>query len=585
MNTFDRLLLGSVAGVVLLSAAVAIANAAPLEPVASRIVSAPLQSDLVAETAHGAAMRDLGRSRPTDRVDLAVVLRYRNEAQLDGLLAAQAVPTSPLHNHFLSAAQFRAAFAPSVQAHAATIVLLERAGFTVTQTFANRTIIDVRAPAPVVERYFRTEIHRVLAGGALHYANARPAYIPVELRGLVDSVVGFDNIEHFKPAYRFAPVSLRGLESPDAKIGKPLKGPDGAFGPLAFAQGYNFPVQHQIPGKPNGTTFDGSGRHAGIVIPADPSDQDLSVFLNFFKVKRTGTTTRVPVDGGPHNPSSPAQVEAALDYETIAGVAPGANIVIYEPATFDNKGTLDGYNTAVSANVADTLNSSFGACETSGIFDVQAMTHVIKQGSAQGQIFHASTGDGGVVSPGCNPPVRSVQAPAVIPFVTAIGGTTLNVDNHGNYISEIYWNNTSGAGGGGVSVVFPLPSYQKPVKNIVTTGRNIPDVSLVGDPFTGEDVVLNGSFIGVGLGGTSLSSPLFGGCIVEVEQVMGKRIASLNSTLYKNFVAKGYGSGKTVFAHDVIGGSQFDILKPGPGYDLATGIGSLDCFTGGTALL
>jgi subtilase family serine protease len=418
--------------------------------------------------------------------------------------------------------------------------------------------------------------------GRVRYANARRAYLPTELRGLVESVIGFDNIEWFKPAFRFVRMPHATLSN--AQIGKPLRGPDRAFGPLAFAQGYDFPVQHQIPGQPAGTTFDGAGRTAGIVIPADPSDNDLAQFLNFFKVNRTGTTTRVPVDGGPINPSGSAQLEAALDYETIAGVAPGANIVIFEPATFDNQGTLDAYNTAVSMNLGDTINSSFLACETANIFNPKAISHVFKQGSAQGQQFHAATGDGGTVTPGCGSQI-SVAAPADSPFNVAVGGTTLNITKNANYISEIYWNNPSGAGGGGVSVVFPLPSYQKNVPTIVRSGRNIPDISMDADPFTGEDIVFNGSFLGFGLGGTSLASPLFGACVVEVEQVMGGRIGPVNAALYRKWLKKGYGSGKNTLAHDVIGGAQFNTIKPGPGYDNATGIGSLDCFTGGPALL
>ena len=118
------------------------------------------------------------------------------------------------------------------------IALLQHAGFTVTATFPNRTIVDVKAPAPVVERYFNTEIRSVSTGRSVHYANARPAYLPAELRGVVDFVLGFDDIEWFKPLIRVTP---RGLTIPGTIIGPPLHGPSGGFGPLGFAQGYDFP--------------------------------------------------------------------------------------------------------------------------------------------------------------------------------------------------------------------------------------------------------------------------------------------------------------------------------------------------------
>ncbi len=55
--------------------------------------------------------------------------------------------------------------------------------------------------------------------------------------------------------------------------------------------------------------------------------------------------------------------------------------------------------------------------------------------------------------------------------------------------------------------------------------------------------------------------------------------------LYNHWRQFGYGSGSTTWAHDITGGPAFGILKPGTGYDLATGIGSLDCFTGGQKYL
>ncbi|MBV9646163.1 MAG: S8 family serine peptidase [Candidatus Eremiobacteraeota bacterium] len=546
--------------------------------------AAVLQPTIVAGVPRGAGMRDLGRAGATVRIDLVFLLKYRNDAELGALIAAQGDEASPLHGNFLTSQQFRDAFSPTPQTYERAIALLKHAGFSVTGTNRSRTALDVSASAPVVERYFNTEIHRIMVDGSagIRYANARPAILPNELRGTVDGVLGFDTIEWFKPLYRVLPRSIVLPSIPDTKIGQPLRGPDGGFGPLAFVQGYNFPVQHQIAGKPNGTTYDGTGHAAGIAIPADPADSDLTTFLNFYKVKRTGKTTRVPVDGGPHSPSGGAQLEAALDYETIAGAAPGAAVFIYEFNQFTAKEVVDTYDAAVDDNKVDTLNSSFGACETSGFFTPQGIAHAFKQGVAQGQVFHASTGDSGTFTFGCSSTV-SVQTPADTPFTTAIGGTALTVDTKGNYVSEQYWNDSTGAGGGGVSKIFPLPSFQKHVKGVTTTGRNIPDVSYDASAITGEDIVFSGTF-GV-IGGTSLASPLFGACIVEAEQVLGKRVGNLNPALYSHWLKDGYGSGKSLLAHDITTGSAFGILVPQKGYDLATGIGTLDCFNASTKLL
>jgi xanthomonalisin len=540
-------------------------------------------SALVAGVPRGEGLHDFGRADGALRVRLALLLNYRNDAELDRLLDEQRDAASPLYGQFLTSQQFRAYFAPTPETYARVAAALGRAGFTITHAFANRTVIDASAPAPVVERYFHTEIHRLAVDGVgVHYANARPAYMPADLRGLVGAVLGFDDLQWFRPLYQFVPrQQLQTVALPSSVIGPPLKGPDGSYGPLAFAGGYDLPVQHKIPHQKKGTTYDGTGRTAGIEIPADPSDSDLAKFLTYFKIARTGTTTRVPVDGGPQNPSGGSLLEAALDYQTIAGVAPGAKIYIYEFPGFTNQDVLDGYNAAVSDNVADTINSSFGACEIANIWSPTSIANIFKQGSAQGQVFHASSGDSGTYTYGCSSAV-SVLTPTDTPYTVSIGGTTLSIDSNAKYQGETYWNNGFGAGGGGVSKVFKLPKWQKKAQ-IKQSGRAVPDISFDADPVTGEDIVYGGSWIGGGVGGTSLASPIFGGCLVEVEQMLGHRVSKPDKTLYKNWLALGYGSGSTPYAHDVTTGASFGILVPGPGYDLATGIGSLDCFVGGAA--
>src|SRR5579863_5389709 len=93
----------------------------------------------------GGSMQDLGRATNATRVDLAVVLNYRNEDQLDKLIEAQGTPRSGSFHHFLQPAQFARRFGPTEADYAATIATLRDAGFTVTHTFKNRTTIDASA--------------------------------------------------------------------------------------------------------------------------------------------------------------------------------------------------------------------------------------------------------------------------------------------------------------------------------------------------------------------------------------------------------------------------------------------------------
>jgi subtilase family serine protease len=538
---------------------------------------------LVADVPH-AAMLDRGALPADAPVRLTIVLRYRNASALDRLIEEQGDPASPLYGHYLSPAQFRASFAPEKREYARVLSLFERAGFAVAATFANRTVIDVAAPASLVERFFHTELRRVSIDGRDYYANARPAYAPETLRASVSGIDGFDDVAWFHGAVRSgAAIPPLSVGVGDMRVGRPLRSPAPwyALGPLAFAEGYDLPVQHQIPGQPAGTTYDGTGRVTGIINASDPSDGDLAAFLSYYKIARTGSTSRVPIDGGPGNYD---EVGATLNYETVASLAPGTDITIYEVPELDLSDLLDALNASVTDDVADAVELSFGACETDHA-DPLDFANLIKQGTSQGQTFDAASGIGGPFASGCSN--VSVNVPASAPQAVAVGGTTYNVLNNGKYFGEDYWDagGLAGAGGGGVSVVFALPKWQANVPNIVASGRNLPDVSFDADVDTGEEIVIGGAWYDIGpVGGTALSAAIFAACATEADQVAGKRLPSMTESLYERWLKKGNGSGGSTRVHDVTTGVPWTPLIPRPGYDLATGLGSLDCYNAGRTL-
>jgi kumamolisin len=519
-----------------------------------------------------AVARDLGRVAADRQIDVAVALTYRAQDQLDQLVELQNDPGSPLYEHWLSSAQFNASFAPAPRDYARVIASLQHAGFRITQTYSNRTVVDAVASRGAVERYFNTEIHSVIQAGAggERYANVRPAAAPLELAGLVRSVAGLNNLTLVHTQHHLAPTADRyAAVKRDAVIGLPLRGTDGGFGPLAFAQGYDMPVQHSTGQGSN--TYDGTGRSSGVVIDADFLDSDLSGFLTFFKVARAGpATVRVKIDGGPPpGDGSPDSVETTLDVETIVGTAPGTALYVYEFPNFSkNSYITDAYNRVVSDNLVDTANSSFGGCETQQVSDAKTWDSIAQQGAALGITFHASSGDDGSRQPGCTG--NTVSAPASGPHFEAIGGTVLRVDANGNWAGENAWSGS----GGGVSTVFPLPKYQKKVQNVITTGRNVPDVAFDASPASGASFYYGGRFQGP-IGGTSLSSPIFGGLTTELAQLQNKRLGKLDSKLYKIFKKNGYGTASSPLFRDITVGSNGGFPAQ-TGFDQVTGIGSVD---------
>jgi kumamolisin len=506
-------------------------------------------------------LTDLGRAPQVALMAIAVTLKYRRAPQLQQLIQLQTDVNSPLAMHFLTNEQFNDAFAPSQLDYKRVIISMARAGFRISHTYSNRTVVDATGPVSLVERYFATKIHRIRQPGVLgtRYVNVSAAIEPSDLRGLLLNVSGLSTITLMHTNNLLAPPS--GIASvPDGK-GPPLRGPYGGFGPLAFTEAYDLPNLHGI---------DGTGRASGVVIDADYLDSDLAGFLDYFKVKRTGpSTTRVLVDGGPPSGlGSPDSVEATLDVETIVGNAPGTQLYVYEfPSFTQNSFITDAYNRVVSDNKVDTANSSFGGCETGFPSDARAWNAIAEQGAVKGITFHASTGDSGAQECG---PVFGVAAPASGSNFVAVGGTSLSVKPTGRYVSETGWTES----GGGYSSVFALPVWQHGVAGTYPQGRNLPDIAFDANPYSGAAFYYDGAFADGQIGGTSLSSPIYGAALAEINEVLGERQGLAGKTLFEFLANHGYEKHAQLYFHDIVVG--INGYRSHKGYDLVTGIGSVD---------
>ena len=189
----------------------------------------PLPSGFAEDVTRRTDFRDLGRAPASLLVSIAATLNYRHEQELQQLIVLQGDRRSPLYHHYLSNAQFDAYFAPAPATYQAVAAALQRAGFRVTQVFPNRTIIDAVAPVRSAERYFSTEIHTVVQfRHGYRYANAKPALMPIELRGMVGSVSGLNDLIVAKPGVEFAnPYDMFG--GPMLALGGPRAVAAGGF--------------------------------------------------------------------------------------------------------------------------------------------------------------------------------------------------------------------------------------------------------------------------------------------------------------------------------------------------------------------
>ena len=158
--------------------------------------------------------------------------------------------------------------------------------------------------------------------------------------------------------------------------------------------------------------------------------------------------------------------------QTIAGLAPGANIIVYDMGSLTDQAIEDTYNQALNDGKATAVNSSFGGCESSDVSFADATNSIAQQGASEGVEFSASSGDSG--SNECNG-TKGVSAPAGGPYFSSIGGINFTDTSQG-VLQTVPWAPSSGySGGGGVSTVFALPSYQNGITGMITSGRNQPD--------------------------------------------------------------------------------------------------------------
>ena len=511
--------------------------------------------------------RLLGRAIPSMRMRLVVHLAYPQPSEVDSFLRLVEDPASPEFGHYLTPAQFTAAFAPSTQSYARVRKTLEAAGFRITGTYPDRKVIDVIGDVRHVESFFGTTIGMFEAGRSLAFANVTPARIPRSLRGTVIAASGFDDISRLRNHLTGAPRTAR-------QPGELTTNP-GPYGPKDIQTAYDEAV-HVNPAI-NGDAP--GGNHATIAIETawDYQDSDLTGFWGMGGVTRDpgAYVFRVLVD----NPTGQGIFNADQSEETTADVeqttsnAPGANVLVYEGvdnllSTFD-----DVYAAVVNDKRVDVVTTSWGLCEIDeDINEVLADNDLFKQGAAEGQTMFAASGDSG--SKDCQDSqmqntVTGVDFPSSSPWVGASGGTSMLLNSDDSINTDTGWSGS----GGGLSVIFGLPSYQNAVPTLASrSGRNSPDAALLADNTTGYTFFYAGSGTLLKIGGTSIVAPNLAADYAQYAGYFNKRLGLAQTGFYAMFPKNTY-PGKVFF--DILTGSNGD-YNAHSGYDDVTGTGSFN---------
>ncbi len=247
-------------------------------------------------------------------------------------------------------------------------------------------------------------------------------------------------------------------------------------------------------------------------------------------------------------------LEISLDVEWAHAIAPGAHILLVEAASASYSALLSAVDYARGQPGVVAVSMSWGGSEFSG--ETAYDSHFTTPAGHAGEVFVAASGDTG----------GQVSYPAASPNVLSVGGTTLNVNSAGNYLSETAWSGS----GGGISAYEPKPSYQSGVKQSATK-RTVPDVAYDANPNTGVGVYDSFSYEGQSgwfqVGGTSEGAPQWSALIAIADQLRGAA-----GPLGNSFLSDIYSLPSTDF-HDIVSGKA-GRNSAGPGYDLVTGLGS-----------
>jgi kumamolisin len=485
----------------------------------------------------GSELQPLGTrtgDQPSDEmIEVSVLLRPRVRA-----------PAPPGGAPRVSRAEFAAKHGADEKVVEQVRRFAQEFNLTVSEVSVPRRTVKLKARAADLVRAFDVKLSLHEESGHRYRCRTGAIYLPADLAPHVEAVLGFDDRPQAQPHFRVRPSASSSNIS---------------YTPRQVAGLYQFPLD-----------VDGTGETVGILeLGGGYKTADLQNYFSSLGLA-VPDVIDVLVDGATNSPSdaNSADGEVLLDIEVVGAVAPGAKIVVYfAPNT--SQGFQDALTTAIhdTTNKTSVISISWGGAEST--WTVQAMTafdSAAQDAAALGVTICAASGDDGS-SDGVDDGKNHVDFPASSPYILACGGTSLK--SSGAQISgETAWNDGAqgGAGGGGYSNQFALPSYQSGagIKAPTGSGRGVPDVSADADPETGYQVLVDGESLVIG--GTSAAAPLWSALIALINEKRGSPVGFLQPAIY------GLPSSADAF-HDITSGSN-GVFSAGLGWDPVTGLGS-----------
>jgi subtilase family serine protease len=517
-------------------------------------------------------------------IHFGVLLKMRDAAGAEATLASLANPSSASYGKWLTSSEFRSRYSPSAADVSTVQSWLKGQGFTLRDTLGGM-YVEAAGTTAQVNNIFGTKVENYSYQGRTVRANSTelslPDGTPAAVTGLVSAVLGVHQGTALKqPADTLPPPSdgfrpgtpcsaYYGEKTATAQPKSNGKHPPYAvcgYGPQQYqaAYGESSLLSHGTTGK--GVTVAITDAYASPTIAGDLAIYSRKHGLPQFKHGQFSQITPAPDGYGLIDEcgGNGWYGEETLDVEAVHAMAPGANIV-YVGGADCSTGLDEAWASTIDNHTADIVTNSWGTTTDDvallGADYVAYYQQFSLEAALTGITVNFSSGDAGDQTAGGTAPAdKTVDFPADLPYVTGVGGTSVGIDKHGKRVFEHGWQtaysplsgNTWGApvyssgGGGGTSVLFGQPFYQRgkvPTSISQANGsaapmRAVPDISMPGDPNTGfrvgqTQVFPDGTYYDeYRIGGTSLSSPLLAGMEAVASQKAHHPIGFANPLFY-----------------------------------------------------
>ncbi len=507
----------------------------------------------------------LGQQRPSAPITGTVWLQLHNKAALDAAVKDMYTPGSASFQKFAATDALKQ-FAPTAAEMASVKKELAAHNLSIVSADANNFAVKIQGQTSDFEAAFHTTVNQFRTkDGAVVSALATAPGLSGGAAGLIKAVTGVSKGMQPYIAHPIDPAT--GKQIGVVPVSKGVN-PDGAvYSSACFYNPQTKVFQNgNVAAAYNGVVYGANPKNTtpGTLAPCGYSPQDVYRLAGLNTVYGQGYTgkgqTIVIVDayGSPtidadlatfnsvyHLPAAtsanfkvltPVPVtstnagwagETTLDVEWSHAIAPDANIVLVAAPTNSNDDLQNAVMYVIENHLANVISNSYGLGELEA--DPQTVTswdEICELAAFQGISVNFSTGDSGDFALQENG-TTDVSSPSDSPYATAVGGTSAAFSPVDGSLIQTGWGTNVtrlstattidnppqvrgfifGAGGG-ISQYFKKPAYQSALTG---SGRQLPDVSALADPYTGVEIVqtVNGTQYFSTIGGTSLAAPIF----------------------------------------------------------------------------